>query len=154
MTLRVLSAAMMLSTLTTSLAHADSDIPENVLSVADEAGIDPIDLLGATLTTGFEPRTYVCLADGLLCPEPVYVPKVSARVECIIAKESGGANVANRRGSGAVGVAQYMPSTFAAHAREMGHPEWSPWNPNQARAVAEHDLALGRRSQWAVSGCN
>jgi soluble lytic murein transglycosylase-like protein len=77
----------------------------------------------------------------------------SSRVECIIAKESGGANIANRRGSGAVGVAQYMPSTFAAHATEMGHPEWSPWSPDQARAVAAHDLALGRRAQWSVGGC-
>ncbi|HYW90151.1 MAG TPA: transglycosylase SLT domain-containing protein, partial [Chloroflexota bacterium] len=77
----------------------------------------------------------------------------NSRVECIIAKESGGANVSNRQGSGAGGVMQYLPSTFAAHAREMGHPEWSLWNPAQARAVAAHDLALGRRAQWTVGGC-
>lgn len=80
-------------------------------------------------------------------------PATNARVECIIARESQGRNIANAHGSGAAGVAQYMPATFAAHAREMGHPEWSPWNPAQARAVAAHDLALGRRGQWTVSGC-
>jgi soluble lytic murein transglycosylase-like protein len=84
---------------------------------------------------------------------PPVLPAVSARVACLEAKESGGANVANRRGSGAVGVLQFMPSTFAAHAAEMGHPEYSPWNPAQARAVAAHDLALGRRAQWTVGGC-
>lgn len=78
---------------------------------------------------------------------------VDPRVECIELKESGGANVANFHGSGAVGVLQYMPGTFFAHAAEMGHWDWSPWTPWQARLVAAHDLALGRRSQWTVGGC-
>ena len=86
-------------------------------------------------------------------PEPAYSASIWARVACIEAKESGGANVSNRRGSGAGGVMQYMPSTFARGAAEMGHPEWSLWNPAQARAVAAHDLALGRRGQWTVGGC-
>jgi hypothetical protein len=77
----------------------------------------------------------------------------NARVDCIEGKESGGANVANSHGSGAGGVMQYMPGTFLRGATEMGHPEWSLWNPAQARAVAAHDLAMGRRSQWTVSGC-
>lgn len=84
---------------------------------------------------------------------PEYGAAVMSRVACLEQKESGGANVANRRGSGAVGVLQYMPSTFAAHASEIGHPEWSPWNPPQARLVAAHDLVMGRRAQWSVSGC-
>ncbi len=76
-----------------------------------------------------------------------------AMVRCIEMKESGGANIANRAGSGAVGVMQYMPRTFYAHAAEMGHHDWSPWVPWQAREVAAHDLAMGRRSQWTVRGC-
>jgi hypothetical protein len=85
---------------------------------------------------------------------PPVLPAVSsARVACIESKESGGANVWNHQGSGAGGVMQYVASTFAAHAAEMGHPEYSRWNPAQARAVAAHDLALGRRSQWTVGGC-
>ncbi len=153
MTFRVLGAAMVLTTLATSAAHADSDIPDSVLAIADEAGVQPEDLYAATVTTKMEPRQYLCMADGLLCPLPVQLPGYNSRVACIEAKESGGANVSNRRGSGAGGVMQYMDSTFAAHAREMGHPEWSKWNPAQARAVAAHDLAMGRRSQWSVGGC-
>lgn len=75
------------------------------------------------------------------------------RVACIEMKESGGANVWNRGGSGAGGVLQYFESTFRSHAEEMGHPDWSRWNPDQARAVAAYDLSVGRRRQWTVSGC-
>jgi hypothetical protein len=87
-------------------------------------------------------------------PEVTFPAAVMARVKCIETKESDGANVWNSRGSGAGGVLQYMPSTFARGAREMGHPEWSLWTPWQARLVAAHDLVMGRRSQWSVGGCN
>jgi hypothetical protein len=143
------------------------DPQAQILHAADVAGVDPTDLAGAVNSTGLSPFVYLHAVGELdhppllnTLPPPVVVSPpapasgvLSARVECIIAKESGGANVANTRGSGAVGVAQYMPSTFAAHAREMGHTDWSPWVPWQAREVAAHDLALGRRSQWAVGGC-
>lgn len=85
--------------------------------------------------------------------EVAAAPVVDWRVACIEAKESGGANVWNRTGSGAGGVLQYMPSTFARGAAEMGHSEYSLWVPWQARLVAAHDLAMGRRRQWTVSGC-
>jgi hypothetical protein len=85
--------------------------------------------------------------------EAVVEQPVDPRVACIEAKESGGANVWNRGGSGAGGVLQYFPSTFRRGALEMGHPEWSLWVPWQARLVAAHDLAMGRRRQWTVSGC-
>jgi membrane-bound lytic murein transglycosylase B len=86
-------------------------------------------------------------------PAPAYSDAVMARVACIEEKESRGLNIANLRGSGAVGVMQFMPQTFYAHAAELGHVDWSPWSPTQARVVAAHDLTLGRRSQWTVSGC-
>lgn len=86
-------------------------------------------------------------------PQPSFEASVMARVACIEAKESGGANVPNRQGSGAGGVMQYMESTFRAHAAELGHPEWSRWVPEQARLVAAHDLLRGRRAQWTVGGC-
>jgi hypothetical protein len=85
--------------------------------------------------------------------EAVVEPVVDPRVACIEAKESGGANVWNRGGSGAGGVLQYFPSTFRRGALEMGHPEWSLWVPWQARLVAAHDLQMGRRRQWTVGGC-
>ena len=142
--------------------HADP-ASADVLAAAEQANVEPSELLAAMDSTGIgDPFRYL-RAVGELSPlaplpsRPASSPTApaagNARVECIIAKESGGANVANSRGSGAVGVAQYLPSTFAAHAREMGHPEWSPWRPDEARAVAAHDLALGRRAQWTVGGC-
>jgi hypothetical protein len=87
---------------------------------------------------------------------PSYVP--NARVACIESKESGGENVWRdhtppTHGDKPAGVLQYFQSTFAAHAAEMGHPEWSRWNPDEARAVAAYDLSRGRRPQWTVSGC-
>jgi hypothetical protein len=130
---------------------ACTDVP----CVAAEASVDEVDLAGASNTTGLPPREYL-VAVGELIGAAVPPPgptSVAARVRCIESKESGGANVWNSRGSGAGGVLQYMPATFARGAREMGHPEWSLWNPEQARAVAAHDLQLGRRAQWTVSGC-
>jgi hypothetical protein len=132
--------------------HASSEADDTVAAAA-EAGVDPQDLRGAVNTTGLQPHDYL-VAVGHLAPlVPPIAAALRARVACIEAKESGGANVWNRRGSGAGGVLQYMPGTFARGAREMGHPEWSLWNPEQARAVAAHDLALGRRAQWTVAGC-
>jgi len=143
---------------------ADPEASEQVKHAATDAGVDPIQLQGAVNSVHVDPYVYL-RSEGLLehAPEqtarpPVVMvspapPAVSARVACIESKESGGANVSNARGSGAGGVLQYMPSTFARGAAELGHPEWSLWNPVQARAVAAHDLALGRRSQWTVGGC-
>jgi hypothetical protein len=137
------------------VSHAqDPDDSAEVAHAAEVAGVDPVDLKGAMLTTGIaDPFVYLRRAGELENPPPAAPTPYNARVACIEARESGGANVPNARGSGAVGVMQYMPSTFFAHAAEMGHFDWSPWNPEQARAVAAHDLALGRRAQWTVGGC-
>lgn len=127
--------------------------PQAVRDAAVDARVDEQDLLGALLTVGeSNPREYLYASGELVRP---YVPPagVMARVACIEAKESGGANVPNRSGSGAGGVLQYMESTFRRSAAEMGHPEWSRWNPDQARLVAAHDLMRGRRTQWTVGGC-
>ena len=78
MTLRVLGAAMMLTAMFTSTAHAD--IPENVATAADEAGVDPIDLAGAVAATGMEPRAYLCATDGLLCPPVRHGYKATVRL--------------------------------------------------------------------------
>ncbi len=137
------------------IGRAD-DVAAEVLEAAVAAHVDAIALQGAVNTTGADPWVYL-RGVGELPPliSQSYTSQVvlNPRVACIESRESGGANVANRRGSGAVGVLQYLPSTFYAHAAEMGHSDWSPWNPDQARAVAAHDLALGRRAQWTVGGC-
>jgi hypothetical protein len=145
--------------------HASED---DTVAAAAEAGVDEQDLRGAMNTTGLDARTYLIRVGELEPPTVAYQAdtvsnspagavsvstSVAVRVACIESKESGGANVANARGSGAGGVLQYMESTFRAHAAEMGHPEYSRWVPWQARAVAAHDLLLGRRAQWTVAGC-
>jgi hypothetical protein len=149
----LLAAAMLL--LSTGAVTPD----EETTVLAASVGVDPVALQGAVNSTGVAPAAYLA-SEGLLDPptthaQPSRAPAsgVSSRVACIEAKESQGRNIGNTRGSGAGGVLQYMPTTFAAHAAEMGHPEYSLWNPAQARAVAAHDLALGRRSQWTVGGC-
>jgi len=120
---------------------------------AAQAGVDPVDLQGAVNTTGLAPREYLYAVGELARPLPTFETAVMVRVACIERKESGGANVPNRQGSGAGGVLQYMESTFRRSAAEMGHPEWSRWVPEQARLVAAHDLLRGRRAQWTVGGC-
>jgi hypothetical protein len=130
--------------------------PQAVHEAALDAQVEEQDLLGALLTVGEpNPREYLYGTGELVRPytPPAIPAAVTARVACIEAKESGGANVWNRRGSGAGGVLQYMESTFRRSAVEMGHPEWSRWEPWQARLVAAHDLMRGRRAQWTVSGC-
>lgn len=144
------------------VSHAD-DVSAEVSEAAAAAHVSAQDLQGAVNTTGEDPWTYLRGVGELdsppsssPLPRPALPPPaqvVSSRVACIERAESRGLNVPNARGSGAVGVLQFMPSTFAAHAAEMGHFDWSPWNPEQARAVAAHDLALGRRGQWTVGGC-
>jgi len=144
------------------IGHAD-DVQAEVLAAATAAHVDPVKVQEALDTMahdGVQTDAWSYLrSTGELAPTSLAAPYTpppaasNARVACIEAKESQGRNIANTRGSGAVGVLQFMPSTFAAHAAEMGHPEWSPWNPAQARAVAAHDLALGRRGQWTVGGC-
>jgi hypothetical protein len=153
---KLIFSAAMLATLFAhpATAHADGEPDEtNLAALADEAGVDKTDLAGA-LSTLHAAGIAVSAREYLF---PLVVPSISgalaARVACIESRESGGANVANRGGSGASGVLQYMPGTFRAHAAEMGHFDWSPWTPWQARAVAAHDLALGRRAQWTVRGC-
>lgn len=106
-----------------------------------------------SVTTDETPAAADVVAEDEPAPQPVVSASLAARVACIEAKESGGANVWNSKGSGAGGVLQYMPGTFARGAREIGHPEYSLWVPWQARIVAAHDLEMGRRSQWSVGGC-
>jgi hypothetical protein len=149
---------------TPTVESSDPDPNGQVATLAAEAGVDEQDLRGAMNTTGLTARDYLRMTGELQPPPPVSSASrlsasfnasaaLTARVACIEAKESGGNNTWNSRGSGAGGVLQYMPSTFARGARELGHPEWSLWNPAQARLVAAHDLAMGRRGQWTVSGC-
>lgn len=141
---------------TISSAHAEPmQTPmDEVTALAEQVGVDFTDLLGASYTTGLEPRDYLIGIGLIAAPAPALaiapVVQISAQLDCIEAKESGHANVANSQGSGASGVLQYLPRTFSAHAALMGHFDWSPWVPWQARTVGMFDLNRGLRSQWSV----
>lgn len=65
---RVLTAAALLFSIATNSASAD-EIPETIQNVADEAGVDSVDLAGAVATTGLDPWVYLCQADGIGCPK-------------------------------------------------------------------------------------
>jgi hypothetical protein len=133
-------------------ANADEVAPD-VQEAAAAAGVDAVKLQGAVNSVGTDPWSYLYSAGELARPAPSVPASLQLRVACLEAAESGGANVWNRSGSGAGGVLQYFPGTFARGAREIGHPEYSLWVPAQARIVAAHDLLMGRRGQWSVSGC-
>jgi hypothetical protein len=142
----VLAATVVSLMSTSGLVRASTE--EDLGAVVDVTGVDGSSQ--AEESADAEPDLTV---EDRRVQLPARPGSVWSRVACIEAKESGGANVWNRHGSGAGGVMQYMPGTFARSARELGHPEWSLWVPWQAREVAAHDLMMGRRAQWTVSGC-
>lgn len=149
MTLRVLGAAMVLTTMTTSLARAD-EIPENVITAADEAGVSPIDLAGAVNSTGLEPRVYECLVDGRLCP-PTNTPR-NAVADCVIEHEShGNPNAVNRK-TGAAGLGQFLASTW--RTTPQGRSGKSVFDPVANRSAVEWMLSVGRGREFVgLRGC-
>src|SRR5215831_1742811 len=108
----VVAATMLVSTLLglgrTAEAQDLDGISEDTVTAAREANVPLIDLLGAVATTNLPGRQYL-IAVGELAPAeppplqgPPYGSAV-ARAKCVIGKESGGADVPNRQGSGAQG---------------------------------------------------
>jgi len=64
--------------------------------------------------------------------------------------ESGGrANAVNRGGSGASGLFQFMPRTFAANAARIGMAEASIWDARAQIYVATYMFANGQAWQWS-----
>lgn len=63
--------------------------------------------------------------------------------------ESGGrANAVNRGGSGASGLFQFMPRTFAANAARIGLAGASIWDPRAQIYVATYMFSIGQAGQW------
>lgn len=65
-------SALLVVLLCAVTARAQTQVPDEIATVADEAGIDPIRLLGAVNTTNLDPRTYLCRVGELPCPAPVF----------------------------------------------------------------------------------
>lgn len=146
MTRLAVSAAMLATMFTASAAHAEG-VPDEVQSVADQAGVDPLDLLGAVNTTGLNARTYECWTDGLLCPAAP-APTSSARAECIIQRESGGDPRAVNPRSGAAGLGQFLASTWLT--TPQGRAGMSRFDPAANRAAVNYMLTAKRASEFQV----
>jgi len=142
-------------------AHAsDQDPPPDVIDAARQAGVDPIDLLGAVNTTGMDARSYLCAADGLLCPAPPNPPAPSPgwpiggalgqRLYCIEGRESQHNGRAVNPSSGAAGWLQWLPATARKWGVAIGD-RWSEWHG--AAAIAAQGERFFR-SQWpTAAGC-
>lgn len=149
MTRLAIASALSLMVATTTMARAESDVPDEVQTVADEAGVNSVDLLGAMNTTGLDARTYECLADGLLCPPK---PTTSPLVECVIQHESHGNPNAVNRSSGASGLGQFLPSTW--RTTPQGRAGLSVFDPNANRAAVAYMISAGRGREFVgIRGC-
>jgi hypothetical protein len=60
--------------------HAAQEIPDETVSAATDAGVDPVDLQGASNTTGLAPRDYLCQVGEGPCPDPPMPRGYPARV--------------------------------------------------------------------------
>ncbi len=141
MTRLALGAAFTLMVASTSAVHADIDIPDNVQSAADMAGVSPMDLLGAVVTTGMEPRTYLCQADGLLCPQPVS-GVWGALAQC----ESGG-NPKTNTGNGYYGMFQEDKSFWSNYGNHAYlRPDLAP--VSEQLAAAQRGRAVQGWRAW------
>jgi hypothetical protein len=155
-----ISAAMVLTALTASVVRADSEIPDGVLTVADEGQVDGSDLWEALTVQAIEPtehnaRMYMCYADGLLCPQspPVQVPSRYTRLaDCIIQHESRGNPNAVNPVTKASGLGQFLGSTW--RTTPQGKAGYSVFNPAANRAAVEWMLEVGRGKEFVgIRGC-
>jgi hypothetical protein len=144
------------------ISHGQQEPSDDTIAAADEAGVSAIDLQGALNTTHMDARTYLCVADGLLCPavSPAVLPAASCgwpicgalgqRLWCIEAIESAhGRFMWNPVGlwygnhvEHAQGWLGFMPTTAATWGAQIGNRA-SEW------AAAARMIAAGRGSAFA-----
>jgi hypothetical protein len=133
--------------------HAQEWPTDETLAVADEAGVDALDLQGAVNTTGLEPREYLIGVGELAAPPPppattavhVYQPPPPAagwpiggalgwRIWCIEGIES------------SHGVRMWNPVPWPPPYYDQHAQGWLGWLPTTARAWGAQ---IGNRaSEW------
>jgi Transglycosylase SLT domain len=135
-------------------AAASTARAETIADVAAELGVDAVDLAGAVNTTGYDPRTYLCLVNEGPCPKPAVVAStpLERRADCIIFRESRGyAGAVNPR-SGASGLGQFLPSTW--RTTPQGRAGYSVFDPVANRAAVVWMLQVGRGREFStIGGC-
>ncbi len=155
---RLLVASVMVLTVGTSTAHADTDdlISDDVAQLALEANLEPMLLAGAAntqgLTTEREIREYLYATGDLQRP---YEPSPSARptgsvpstrVDCIISHESQGNPSATNKHSGAAGLGQFLSGTW--RTTPQGQAGMSVYDPTANRAAIVYMLQAGRAREF------
>lgn len=130
---RSIVALLALLSVTTSPAMAQ-EVSDEVVSAAQEAGVDPIQLAGASNTTGLEPKEYLFQTGELQrpVPAPQFGPGVDARAWCVEGIESHH------------GAAMYNSTPVWNGEHAQGYLGWLP---STARSVG---VTIGNRvSEWA-----
>lgn len=157
--MRLFAGLALIVSLSQHVAYADDTPSDEIIQLAEETEVDPIDLEGASNTTGLSPRQYL-VAIGVLAP-PIPAPfGPMGRVDCIISKESGGLDIPNRQGSGANGPGQYFPGTWARHVA-LYRAATGYTGPLSLHSLADVRRVMGfmlqayprSRSEWSVGGC-
>jgi len=149
--------------LVTHAEDVDRAVTSDTIAAANEAGVRLIDLLGATSSTGLPGRAYLIsvgeLASpaavaqaGVAPPSPAGATPVSSSVDrlvdCLAWHESRGFAGAYNRRSGASGLLQFLPSTFAT--TPQGKAGLSVFDPAAARAAAKWMIGQGRLREWST----
>jgi len=119
---------------------------EDIQAYADQAGVDVLDLAGATFTTGLDPHTYLVSVGQLPPPPPPPRDGVDQLLDCLSWHESRHTPSARNPRSGAAGQYQFLPSTWAG--TPQGKAGLSPFDPVAARAAARWMVNQGRKREW------
>ena len=139
----LLAAAMLL--LSTGAVTPD----EETTVLAASVGVDPVALQGAVNSTGVAPAAYLA-SEGLLDPPATHAPAPapsSPRVACIIRVESRG-NPSARNRSGAAGLGQFLPSTWAT--TPQGKTGLSVYDPAANTAAITWMISVGRAREFVA----
>jgi len=160
-----LACGLVIGTMVIVSHAADPDPGPQIAHAAELAGVDKTDLEGALHSTGFtNPIAYLRSVGELenppSLPPPVRVSPASAPVavssspvaECIIRAESHGNPGAVNPRSGAAGLGQFLPTTWAS--TPQGRAGLSVFDPVANRAAVNWMLSVGRGAEFVtIWGC-
>ncbi len=138
----------------TRVARAADEPDEELVALANEAGVEPIDLAGAVNTTGMAPRPYLIAIGALAPPRPVPPYGLSPYLTRVAACESGGFRpdviYGPARGrAGEIGLFQLHPRGLLPLFYARGYS--NPWDPNQQARFAEWAFANGLARHWSCA---
>lgn len=138
------------------VGHADPAEAE-VVAAAHQAGVEVEDLRGAVNSTGLDPFTYLRAVGELpplIPPKPAPPPPVlvasSPLAECLIRAESRGNPYAVNPRSGASGLGQFLPSTWAT--TPQGKAGLSVFDAAANRAAVNWMIQVGRAREFSTLG--